>query len=97
MFGSNGDLVSCRPHHLPIVPLLLVGDQPSLDEDVVEEDVDDIVVTGVDLSGNSLAATDDVLCVQRQSCLAAPTFCLRLLLGDQLLPFPNTGDSPVFP
>ena len=97
MLGPDGDLVVGRLYNFPIIPLLLVGDQSSLDEDVVEEDIDDIIVTGVDLSGNSLAATDDVLCVQRQSCLAAPTFCLRLLLGDQLLPFPNTGDSPVFP
>ena len=44
MLSSDGDLVSCRPHRLPVFPLLLIGDKSSLDEDVVQENVHDDVV-----------------------------------------------------
>ena len=55
MFGSDRDLVVVRLDHLPIFPLLLVGDQSSLFEDVVQEDVHD-VVAGAYFSKNPLAA-----------------------------------------
>ena len=61
MLGSDGDLVIGTPHHLPILPPLFMGDQPSLEEDVVQEDINDDVVAAVDFSGDSLATTDDML------------------------------------
>ena len=36
MLGPDGDLVILRPHHLAVIPSLLVGDQTSLFEDVIE-------------------------------------------------------------
>ena len=48
VLGPDGDLVSRCHHRFPIFPLLLVGDQSSLDEDVVQEDVKDYVVQGDD-------------------------------------------------
>ena len=50
LFSPDGDLISCCRHCLPVIPLLLVGNQPSLLEDVVEEDVDQDVVPCIDLS-----------------------------------------------
>ena len=78
MFGSDGDLVCSGARRLPFFPLLLVGDQSSLDEDVVQEDVDHNVVPGVDLSGDFLAATYDVLGIESRPCFAAPTRRLSL-------------------
>ena len=40
---------------------LLVGDQSSLFEDVVQEDIHDDVVAGVDLTAHSLAAAHNML------------------------------------
>ena len=73
MFGANGDLVGFRPNHLPFFPLLFVGDESSLFEDVVEGDVDNDVVAGVDVADHLHTATGDVLRVQQcSSCFAAP-------------------------
>ena len=63
MLGPDRDLVSGTPHHLPVFPPLLVGDQSSLFEDVVEEDVDDSVVPSVDFPAHFLAAAYNVLCI----------------------------------
>ena len=60
MLGPDGDLVSRRSHRLPLSPLLLVGNQSSLLEDVVEENVHDCVVSGVDLTAHLLAVADDL-------------------------------------
>ena len=69
--------------------------QSSLHQDVVEKDVDDDVVAGVDLAAYLLSAADYILGIQRQASLAAPALCVRLLLGDQLIPFPHAKE--VFP
>ena len=73
VLGPDGDFILGCSHGLPLLPLLLVGDQSSLDEDVVEEDVHDDVVAGVDLSYRLLAAENTVLRVQLQTHLAAPS------------------------
>ena len=66
-----------------------MGDQPSLDEDVVVEDIDDIIVWGVDLPTHLPATTHDVLRVQRKSGFAAPALQFHLFLCEQLLPLPT--------
>ena len=45
MLGPDGDFIRWCPHRLPVLPFLLVGDQPSL----VQDDVNDDVVKSVDL------------------------------------------------
>ena len=72
MLRPDCDLVARRSHRLQVIPLLLVGDQSSLDEVVVEEDVDNDVVAGVDLPKYILTEADYMLWVQRQARLAAP-------------------------
>ena len=92
MLGHNSDFVLRGSHGLSIIPLLLVGDQSSLDEDVVEEDVDDDVVAGVDLTTHPLAVADDVLGIESRPCFAAPTDRLSLFLCGQFFPFPNAEE-----
>ena len=92
VFGPDCDLIRWCPHHLPVLPLLLTSDQSSLDEDVVQEDVDDDVMTGVDLTRDSFAAAYDVIGVEREPCFAAPAFGLGFFLGDQLSPLPNAEE-----
>ena len=92
MLGPDGDLISGRPHHLPVFPLLLVGDQSSLDEDVVQEDVDDDVVPGVDFSRHFSAASDDVLRVEWQTIFAAGARGLSPFLCDQFLPLAHAEE-----
>ena len=84
--GSYRDLIFWSPHHLPILPPLLVGDQPSLLEDVVQEGVYDHVVPGVDFPSHLFAAADDVLRIERKSSLAAPTLRFGFLLRDEFVP-----------
>ena len=64
-----------------------MGDQSSLDKDVAEEDVDD-VVAGIDLATHLLAAADDVL-HSVAARLAAPAHRLNIFLCYQLIPLPN--------
>ena len=52
-------------YHLPVLPLLLVGDESSLDEDVVREDVHDGIIAGVDIGAHFLAAADDMVGSER--------------------------------
>ena len=60
VLGSD-DLITGRSGRLPVFPLLLVGDQPSLFEDVVQEVVHDDVVPGIDFNAHLPAPTYDVL------------------------------------
>ena len=55
MFCSNGDLIIGRSRRFHVLPPLFVGGQSSLDEDVVQEDVDHDVVPSVDLTSRLLA------------------------------------------
>ena len=64
MFRSDGYLVVWRSHHLPLVPALLVANKSSLNEDVVQENVHDIVMAGVDLAAHLPAAAEEVLCIE---------------------------------
>ena len=91
VLGSDGDLVVGGPHSFLIIPSLLVGDQSSLDEDVVEEDVHHDVVPRVDVAAH-LAAADDVLRIQRKPCFAAPTHRLRSPFREQFIPLSNTEE-----
>ena len=61
-----------------------------MDEDVVEEDVHDNVMPGVDVTAHLSAATHDVFGVEGESCLAAPTLRFGPLLGNQL---PSLADA----
>ena len=72
MLSPDGDLVIHAPNHLAVRSLLLVGDQSSLFEDLVEEDVDNNIVPGVDLSRYLSAAAHDMSRIERQPCFAAP-------------------------
>ena len=92
MFCSDCDLVCLRPDHLAVLPLLLTSDQSSLDEDIVQEDVDDDVMTGVDLTRDSFAAAYDMIGVEREPCFAAPAFRLCPFLGDHLSPLPDAEE-----
>ena len=65
MLRADGDLVASRSDRFPVIPLLLVGDQSSLDENVAEEDIADVVVPGVDLSAHFLVTAHDVFGVER--------------------------------
>ena len=85
MFGTDCDLVPGRSYHFSIFPFLFVGDQSSLDEDVVEQNVDHDVVSCVYPAAHFLAATDYVLSVECEPCIAAKALCLCLLC-DRLLP-----------
>ena len=69
-----------------------MGDDSSLDHNVVEEDVHDYVVSGVDVTAYLSAATDDVLRRQLSPGLAAETCRLRLFLRYQLLPLPHAEE-----
>ena len=90
-FSPDGDFVDGIPHHLPVLPPLLVGNQSSLNQNVVEDDFEDVVVSGVDLSTRLSPAADDAIGFERQPGLAAQASFLSLLCG-QLLPLPDTGD-----
>ena len=57
-----------------------MGDQSSLDEDVVQENVHNNIVSGVNFTAHLPAATYNVLGIQSLSRLAAPTFSVRLFL-----------------
>ena len=70
MLHSDGDLIIGRLHNLPLIPLLLVGDELPLFDDIVQEDIDDYIVPGVDF-GAYFPAAYDVLGVQRQPGFAA--------------------------
>ena len=95
MLGPDGDLVLWCLHHLSVLPILLTCGQTSLYEDVVEKDIYHDVVAGVDFGANFPAAGNDVPCVERQSCFAAPTLRFRLFLCDELSPPPpHTKGSP---
>ena len=95
MLVPDSDIASRRSHRLPILPLLLVGDQSPLNEDVVQEDVHNDVVPCVDLSRNLPAATDDMLRVERNPGLAVPTSCLGLL-RDNFFPLPRTEEDLLY-
>ena len=82
----------CCHHSLPLIPPLLVGDQPSLFEDIIEKDVDDDIMAGIDICADSLRTAHDVLRVQRKPGLFAPAFCRRPPLSDQFHSPPNTQD-----
>ena len=68
MLSPDGDLVRGRQNHLPVLQPPFMLNQPSLEEDVVREDVDHNVVTGVYLRARISAAADDVLCIQLSTC-----------------------------
>ena len=91
MLGPDSDLVRSGAHHLPVFPTLFMGNQSSLDEYIVEEDVHDDVVASIDFS-NFSATTRNVLGNQRQPRLAAPALCLSLFLCDELSPLSNAED-----
>ena len=93
MLGPDGDLISRCYHRLPILQLLIVGYQPSLDKNAVQEDVDDDVVSGTNLSGNFLAAADDVLGIESQPGIAAPARRLHRLLCNELLSLPDAQEA----
>ena len=80
----------CAPSSFP--PTSALGDQSSMNWDVVDEDVDDDVLAGVDLATHPLAATYDVLRVQGLSRLAAQTYRLCSFLRDELLPLPDAEE-----
>ena len=92
MLRSDGDLVPGTLHHLPFFPPLFVGYETSLDENVVQEDIDDNIMPVVDLSRHFPAATYDMLRVQSLLGLAAPSHYFRSLLCYQLLPLANTEE-----
>ena len=89
MLGSDGDLVAGRSDRLPVFPLLLVGDQSSLHQNVVEEDIHDNVVPGVDLSGDFPAAADDVLGIELEPSSAAPALVSTLFFVIKAFLFPS--------
>ena len=90
MFCPDGDLIGLCSHHLPVLPLLFVFYQSSLVEYVVEKDLDNDIVAGVDFTSRLSAATYDVFRVQMLSSPATPTLGFRFLPSDQLLSSPNT-------
>ena len=93
VFCSDGDLITGRPHRLAVLPPLLVGDQSSLFEGVVEEDVDDSVMAGIDLtadSGSNLRCASS----SARASLAAPALRVHLLLRYKFLSSSPTGGSP---
>ena len=92
MFSPDGDLITGGPDHLPLFPLLLVGYQSSLGEDVVQEDVHHKVMAGVDLTTHLPTAASNMLGVEMKSCVSAPTPGLSLLFGDELSPLPDTQE-----
>ena len=69
-----------------------MGDDSSLIEDVVQEDIDDRVVAAVDLSCYSLASTYDVLSIQWQPRLASPACGFGLFLCNELFPLPHAEE-----
>ena len=91
MLGPNSDLIIGHPHHLSFVQPLLLGDQSSLDEGVAQEDVDDVVVAGVDLSTRLLAAAHYVLRVQLHADSAAEARRLYPLLFE-IFSLPDTEE-----
>ena len=54
-----------------------MGYESSLDEDVVEQNVDDCVMAGVDFAAHFSAVAHDVLCIERQPRLAAKSTLSR--------------------
>ena len=60
VFGPDRDFVSGSHHHLPLYPLLRIGDKSSLGVDVLQEDVPSDVVASVVLSRYFLATADNV-------------------------------------
>ena len=64
MLSPDGDLVVSRPRHFSSFPLLFMTNHFSLDVDVFDEDANDDVMAGVDISRFFLAETDDdMVCV----------------------------------
>ena len=89
MLGPDGDLILCCLNRFSVLPSLLMIYQSSLLENVVEKDVQDDVMPGIDLTAHSLAAAHGVLRVERKPSLAAPTSCLSLLFGNHFFPLSN--------
>ena len=92
MLGTDGDLVARGPYHLPVFPLLLAGDESSLDEDVVHEDVHHNVMTCIDHHRHFLATTDDVTHIEQQPCFGAEAHHLRFLFGNSFFSLPGTEE-----
>ena len=69
-----------------------MGDQSSLDKDVVEENVHNNVVPCVDLPAYLPAATDDVLPIKRLPCFAAPTLRFSPFLCYELFSLTDTEE-----
>ena len=92
MLGSDGDLVCRGPHHFALLPFLFAGHQSPLNQNIIQKVVHHDVVTGVDLSTYFSAVAYDMLRVERKSSLAAPTFRLRSLLGDEIFSPPDTEE-----
>ena len=93
MLSTDRNLIIRTPHGFPIAPLLLMVNQSSLAEDVVEENVHHHIMACVDLTAYLSAATDDVLRRQLSPGLAAETCRLRLFLRYQLLPLPHAEEA----
>ena len=89
---ADGDIISGRAHHLPVLPSLFVGDQSPLNKDVVQEDIDDDVVAAVDFSCDSLATTDDMLRIYEKPGSAAEALRIHLLLGDEFFSLPDAEE-----
>ena len=92
VLSADSDFVPSTPHRLPILPLLLVGDQSSLDEDIIQEYVQDDVMASDDFAAHFPAAADVMLCVQLRPSLAAPALCVGFLLGDHLPPLSHAEE-----
>ena len=71
MLSSDGDFICWSLHNRHVLPLLFMEDQSSLNQHVIQEDIDDDVVAGVDFGTYIPAATYDVLGVQRKPSVAA--------------------------
>ena len=70
---------------------MFMGDQSSLDEYVLEVDIHNVVVPGVDISAHFYTAAHDVFSIKGQPLLAAKAPWLRSFC-DQRSPLPNIED-----
>ena len=52
-----------------VLPLLLVGGQSSLDDDIDQEDIDNIVLSGTNVCRDFLAAAYEVFRIRRNPAL----------------------------
>ena len=86
MFRSDYDLIILHSNHLPILPLLLASGQSPLNNVIIREEVDNDVVSRVDLYAHFPAAADNVLGIESQPFLAASTLHLCHFLCDHFLP-----------